>query len=502
MSKIITINDLTKLKNKDVSLAHGVFDVFHIGHKRYLEQCKKKSKVLIVSITSDKYVNKGPGRPIFNQHYRSELISALSFVDFVIINDDLTPINLIKKLKPKFYFKGKDYSDLKNDLTGNIIKEKSAVEDNGGKIVFIDDIVFSSSSIINKTFGQHKIIKYLTDNVKDIDLFKKKCLNIISKLEKLNIAVIGEIIFDRYIETKELSKPSKENILAVESNRDITFFGGALASAITLSKFCNKVDFYSAGKLDSKSQKKLKKYIQSIKNLKLINDTDTEFHSITKKRFLNNNRKKLFEVYDKYGSVFEYKKDFLLKKLKKNIKKYDLVIACDFGHGLINEKLKIEISKNSKFFCLNTQANADNRGFNLPSKYKKCDFLCLDIPELRLATGDRYSSIEFLASKLKKQMRASSILITMGEKGLYFKKTLSKKDRTFVIPGFETNPIDTMGAGDVTFSLSSILNKVSKDEKVIAFLANLAGAIKTNIYGHEKFISKQNFIKSIDHLLK
>ena len=85
-------------------------------------------------------------------------------------------------------------------------------------------------------------------------------MNIISKLEKLNIAVIGEIIFDRYIETKELSKPSKENILAVESNRDITFFGGALASAITLSKFCNKVDFYSAGKLDPKSQKKLKIY--------------------------------------------------------------------------------------------------------------------------------------------------------------------------------------------------------------------------------------------------
>ena len=143
-------------------------------------------------------------------------------------------------------------------------------------------------------------------------------------------------MIDTY-KTKELSKPSKENILAVESNRDITF-GGALASAITLSKFCNKVDFYSAGKLDSKVAKKIKKYIQSIKNLKLINDTDTEFHSITKKRFLNNNRKKLFEVYDKYGSVFEYKKDFLLKKLKKNIKKYDLVIACDFGHGLINEK--------------------------------------------------------------------------------------------------------------------------------------------------------------------
>ena len=99
-------------------------------------------------------------------------------------------------------------------------------------------------------------------------------------------------------------------------------------------------------------------------------------------------------------------------------------------------------------------------------------------------------------------MRASSILITMGEKGLYFKKTLSKKDRTFVIPGFETNQLIQWELVMLHISLSSILNKVSKDEKVIAFLANLAGAIKTNIYGHEKFISKQNFIKSIDHLLK
>ena len=110
--------------------------------------------MLVVSITSDRCVNKGPSRPYFSQNLRAEFLSSLDIVDFVIINDDVTPVNLINIIKPNFYVKGNDYRDTKKDTTGNIIKERRAVENNGGKIIFTNEIEYSSSKLINRFINQ------------------------------------------------------------------------------------------------------------------------------------------------------------------------------------------------------------------------------------------------------------------------------------------------------------------------------------------------------------
>ena len=91
MGKIVKLENLKSLskkeknKNKKVVLCHGVFDLIHIGHIKHFKEAKKNGDFLIVSLTSDKYVNKGSGRPIFNQNFRAEFLSSLSFVDVVFI---------------------------------------------------------------------------------------------------------------------------------------------------------------------------------------------------------------------------------------------------------------------------------------------------------------------------------------------------------------------------------------------------------------------------------
>ena len=150
--KIISIDDLKqklKKQNKTISLVHGVFDVFHIGHKRHFEIAKSLSDILVVSLTIDKFVNKGPSRPIFNQNLRSELVSSLEVVDFVVFSNHENAVNIINQIKPKYYVKGQDYKDFKKDLKKNIYLEKKAVEKNNGKIFFTEDIQFSSSNLIN-----------------------------------------------------------------------------------------------------------------------------------------------------------------------------------------------------------------------------------------------------------------------------------------------------------------------------------------------------------------
>ena len=128
-SKIYNLSDLKKvihkekIKNRKIVLCHGVFDLLHVGHIKHLQKAKENGDKLVVTLTPDKYVNKGPGKPVFNQSLRSEAIAALDSVDFVAVNDSSTAVNPIKVLKPNVYCKGKDYKNFNNDITGEIRNE-------------------------------------------------------------------------------------------------------------------------------------------------------------------------------------------------------------------------------------------------------------------------------------------------------------------------------------------------------------------------------------------
>ena len=126
MTKILDIKKLKKLikknKNIKVGLCHGVFDILHYGHIKHFEEAKKHCDILIVSLTTDKYVRKGNGRPYFNEKIRVNTLASLSVVDYVVISKYPTAVEIISAIKPNFYFKDTEYKNLKNDITGNIKK--------------------------------------------------------------------------------------------------------------------------------------------------------------------------------------------------------------------------------------------------------------------------------------------------------------------------------------------------------------------------------------------
>ena len=102
-------------------MAHGVFDLLHMGHVRHLEEARNFGTILVVSVTADKFVNKGPGRPVFNQILRAEMLAALACVDWVIVSEAPTAESVIEILKPDVYVKGVEYSDERADVTGKIV---------------------------------------------------------------------------------------------------------------------------------------------------------------------------------------------------------------------------------------------------------------------------------------------------------------------------------------------------------------------------------------------
>lgn len=155
--KIFNLTDLAKhiqplkAKKLKVVLCHGCFDLMHPGHIKYFQAAKQMGDILIATITPDKFVDKGPGRPVFNQQLRSESIAALECVDFVAVNQWPTAENTLRLLEPNYYVKGQEFEKLK-DETGKIQKENKVLKEIGAEMRFTQEIVFSSTKLLNNFF--------------------------------------------------------------------------------------------------------------------------------------------------------------------------------------------------------------------------------------------------------------------------------------------------------------------------------------------------------------
>ena len=149
LENLQTLSAELRAKGKKVVHCHGVFDLLHVGHIKHFKEAKTFGDILIVSITPDEFVHKGPGRPAFSTSLRLEALSALESVDYVVANKWPTAEEIIKIIQPNFYCKGPDYKNHSEDLTGKIVEEEFAVKSFGGEIKYTDDITFSSSSLLN-----------------------------------------------------------------------------------------------------------------------------------------------------------------------------------------------------------------------------------------------------------------------------------------------------------------------------------------------------------------
>ena len=131
-----------------VVLCHGTFDVLHLGHVRLFREARRFGSKLIVTLTADAFVNKGPGRPIFSEYERLEMIRSCKYVDDVDIVRAKTGVPAIQKFKPAFYVKGADY--LTEDKHGFLEEEREAIEAIGGSVLIMQGPLSPSSMLIQK----------------------------------------------------------------------------------------------------------------------------------------------------------------------------------------------------------------------------------------------------------------------------------------------------------------------------------------------------------------
>jgi len=496
LAKIIT--DLKK-KGKKVVQCHGVFDLIHLGHIRHFNLAKKEGDVLVATITRDKYVKRGPGRPVFNEHLRAEALASLAMTDYVSIIDSPTAIECIKKLKPDIYAKGADYKEKEKDVTGKIYDEEEAVKSVGGRLLFTNDIAFSSSSLISNSLEVYspRTVKYLKAISKKYtieDITEK-----LKSLKSMKVLVIGDTIVDQYHYCTPMGKSSKEHLVANRYVSEESFAGGSLATANNISSVCGKVDLLTViGERDS-----FLDFIKSRLNPSInpIFFKRSDVGTIVKSRFVNSETKrKLFEVcYIKDGDILEQEEAKIIRHLEKVLKNYDLVVVSDYGHGLLTKKIINLLCRKAKTLALNVQTNSANIGFNLVTKYPRASYVCVDEMELRFATHDKLSDLRTLARKVYGELKCKNIIATRGPHGSL---SYSKPGGFHETPAFSYHVVDAIGAGDAFFAFVAPCFAKGLPQDLVSFIGNAAGSLAVQIVCNREPVNFADLLKFITRLLK
>jgi len=505
--KIRTIEELAEVvasfraqhKDKSIIQCHGVFDLLHIGHIRHLGQAKKLGDILIVTVTPDRYVNRGPHRPAFTEELRAEAIAALDCVDYVAINKWPTAVETIKLLKPDIYAKGADYKDPQKDLTGKIIDEEAAVKSVGGKIALTEDIVFSSSRLINKYLPvlPEEVRQYLSRfserySVDDV-------LQYLQNAQNLKVLVIGEAIIDEYQYCDMIGGSAKEPILAVRYHSAEKFAGGALAVANHVANFCNKVGVLTTLGAKDSQEDFVRQNVSDNVDLMFLYKASSP--TIVKRRFIESYLlQKLFEVYEINDEELNQEQDRALgTMLKEVIPRYDVVIVADYGHGMLARNAIELLCRQARFLVVNTQANAANRGFNTISRYPRADYVCLARHEIALEERNRQGDIREMILNVSRRLACGQIVVTCGKDGSV---SYNEHEGFVEVPAFAHQVVDRMGAGDAVLSLTSLCVAQRAPMEVVGLIGNIVGAQAVATLGHRTAIERVPLFKFIESLLK
>tara|TARA_Y100000590_G_scaffold329162_1_gene373799 strand:- start:1527 stop:3071 length:1545 start_codon:yes stop_codon:yes gene_type:complete len=497
--KIVNLKTLKKIlgrrpRKEKVILCHGNFDVVHPGHVRHLTYAKSKADKLIVSITADKFIQKGIYRPFVPQNIRAINIAAFEMVNYVIIDDNKKPLNLIRDLKPDYFAKGFEYNS--SGLPPATKEEQEVVTKYGGDIIFTPgDIVYSSTKILN--IAQPEISNFkLLDLMKRNKITFKSLREILNKLNKIKVHVIGDMIIDTYTNTSLIGGHTKTPTPSVLQQEKTDFVGGAGIVAKHLKEAGANVTLTTVLGND-----RLKDFVLSEfkKNKIKINGIIDKTRPTTNKNTIISSGYKLLKI-DKVDNqpisekIFENIKSLIKKE------KCDVIIFSDFRHGIFN-KTNIKILSNSikKNVIKVADSQVASRWGNILD-FKKFDLITPNEKEVRFSLADQDSSISELTRELSKLSGFKNLILKLGERGTI---TVAKQNNSlsFATPSFTKNVIDAVGAGDALLAYASLCLASSKSIVSSNILGSIAAACECEMEGNIA-VKKSMIIDKINDLEK
>ena len=502
--KIVSLDELAavlkeqRAQRRRIVHCHGVFDLLHVGHVRHFQQARKLGDLLVVTLTPDRFVNKGVGRPAFGEGLRAEFIAALDCVDYVAVNLWPTAVETIRLLRPQVFAKGSEFRGL-DDTLGHVSKEEEAVRAVGGAMAFTDDLTFSSSALINQYLSQFpdQARQFLDDFARRYSA--DDVLRPLRAAAELRVLVVGETIIDEYAYCEAMGKSGKEPVLATRFVETQRYGGGVLACANHLAAFCASVDMLTFLGEGGDEEAFVRGGCRPNVTPLCIYKPDSP--TIVKKRYVEKYLgQKLFEIYSMNDAPLAGEtEDELCRTLHEILPRYDVVVVADYGHGLLGPRAIELLCREAPLLCVNTQSNAGNHGFNMISKYARADYVCLAEREFALETRNQRLSHQAMLRHVAERLQCQRLLMTQGKYGSLFYTAPRQFDH---VPALATQVVDRVGAGDAVLSLTSLCVALNAPAEVVAFIGNIAGAEAVTIMGNQRSLERIPLFRHVECLLK
>ena len=472
-----------KKEGKTVVQSHGIFDLIHPGVITHLNEAKEQGDVLIVTLINDKSVQNMPGRPVFPDKLRLENVVSLTQVDYVCLVDDSPSFHCVVPISPDVFAKGEDYLERDKQIHGertnsmeNSIFGKSRIYETKG-------FSFNSTQIINSLLDIYpektkSYIKEFSGKYSFSDIVDK-----INSLQDMKVLLIGDGIIDEYYYCESMEKSPKAQLIVNKYVSHEVFAGGAFAIANHVAGICDNVQLVTLlGREDSREDFILENLKPNVGTKFFYRDDGP---SIVKRRYISQHHKqKIFEInHINDNDISEKLESEVFDYIKSVVHEYDLILVSDFGHGFITDNLIGEIEEFPIKMAVNAQTNGANAGYNLITKYKNTNFICLDAPEARLATQEKHAEIEYVASKLLNEINMDCLIITVGAGGSI---CINREGEINLTPALATKVVDVIGAGDAFFSLSSLCFALEMPIDLVSFFGNAIGALSVRIVGNKR----------------
>jgi len=481
---------------KSVIMCHGTFDLVHPGHIRHLMFAKSKADLLVASLTSDAHINKAHFRPFVPQDLRAMNLAALEVVDYVVVDENPTPIENIRCLQPDFFAKGYEYSA--DGIHPRTKEEIAALESYGGQIIFTPgDLIMSSSALIDMTppnLALDKLLALLqSEGLTFADLREA-----LGRMQGVKVHVIGDTIVDSYTYCSLIGGTAKTPTFSVKYERQVDYPGGAAVVAKHMRRAGAEVVFSTVMGNDA-----LKDFVladlaaMGIQCNAVIDPT----RPTTQKNAFITNGYRMLKV-DKLDNRPITGR--ILDQLKSAVARYpaDAAVFSDFRHGVFNRQTIPSLTAAVPAGSLRVaDSQVANRWGNI-LEFQEFDLITPNEREARFALGDQDSTIRPLAMDLYIKSRCKTLILKLGERGSITYRAPSPEVRSFfIVDSFADRVVDAVGAGDAMLAYATLSLVSTKSSVMASILGSFAAAISCEHDGNRP-IAPDEVAKKLDALEK
>ncbi len=488
--KVVSLEQLLELRaeaqrrGRSVVHCHGCFDIVHPGHIHHLEYARSLGDMLIVSVSADPHVNKGVNRPLIPDDLRARSLAALECVDAVYLNDHPTAVELLEQLRPDVFVKGREYE---KSVDPRFMRERSAVESAGGRVVFTGgEVVYSSTALIHAMettarFDDEKLRRLIERH----ELSPARLASMVDGFAGMKVVVVGDYILDRYHFCEALGIAGEAPVMSLRSVRRSEYDGGAGVIARHLAGLgCRPtlVSLWAEDDLSAAAEHRLKEAGVELRGL------STRRSTVVKERYLVEESKVMRVEEGAPVPMDSRQQRQFVETLLEATGDAAAVIFADFGYGCVSEAL-IEASfpvlrAAGKFIA------ADVSGAQASLlKFKGADLLTPTEREARGAIGDTTSGLGAVVAELMRRCESREAMITLGRQGLiaYERPAVMGDDGRLVseyVPAMCERGIDPLGCGDALLATATAVRASGGSLAAAALLGAYAAAVEVSRVGN------------------